>query len=385
MEQNHVNQYLQAALHVIFFFAGIISAFFILPRATGFLFPLIIGWCIAWIANPIVKFLEKRLRIRRKQGTAIVIITVILLLFLLFYFLSVFLVKESIQAAGEIYRIWADINANIQSGHPVSVAGQQLPEHLSGIIKTCISDTDGLISNITLKIQNKGISLLGAAASELPDIFVNIILCILFIYFCTSDFSYLPELIRRHIPSLVKERWKLVKHGLWDAFGGYIKAQIRIEAWIFLILLAGFYLLGIKTFFLAAVLISLLDFLPVLGTGTALIPWILIELLDGSYIRAAGLAVLWLLSLLVRQIIQPKIIGDTVGLAPIPTVLLLFFGYRIAGITGMIFAVPVGIIIRFFYKAGMFDDLIIDINVLVKGISVLFGKNEKSGDPDNMP
>ena len=136
-----------------------------------------------------------------------------------------------------------------------------------------------------------------------------------------------------------------------------------------LLLIAGFLILRIPYAVIWALLIAFLDFLPVFGTGTVLIPWALIEVVNGRFYMAAGLAACWLITQAVRQMIQPKVVGDSMGLNPLLTLFFLYLGFRFSGIGGMILAVPVGMIGIEFYKYGAFDSMIGAFSELVEMIN----------------
>ena len=119
---------------------------------------------------------------------------------------------------------------------------------------------------------------------------------------------------------------------------------------------------------LLALAIAFLDFLPFFGTGTALIPWAVYEFLTGDYKRVLALVVLYGVTQLVRQLIQPKLVGDSIGLTPLFTLVLLYTGYRVEGIFGMIVAVPIGLIVVNLYKAGAFDYILDDVKILADGV-----------------
>ena len=102
-----------------------------------------------------------------------------------------------------------------------------------------------------------------------------------------------------------------------------------------------------------------------------MIPWALIKLLSGEYAFAIGMILLYVLTQVVRQIIQPKIVGDSMGLPPLWTLFFLYLGFKISGISGMILAVPIGIVILNLYKYGAFDSLIENVKLLVKEIQEL--------------
>jgi len=131
------------------------------------------------------------------------------------------------------------------------------------------------------------------------------------------------------------------------------------------VLAAGFLVLGGKYALLLAVIIALLDFLPILGTGTILIPWALVRLVAGEYPFGVGLVVIYVLTLVLRQVIQPKIVGDTMGLDPLMTLLFLYLGFKISGIAGMILAVPIGMLFLNLYEFGAFDSIINSVKTLI--------------------
>ena len=81
-----------------------------------------------------------------------------------------------------------------------------------------------------------------------------------------------------------------------------------------------------------------------------------------------GLLILYGVTQLVRQLIQPKLVGDSMGLRPLPTLSLLFIGYKVGSVLGMIFAVPIGMIIINLYKAGAFDYILDDVKILAEGV-----------------
>ena len=161
---------------------------------------------------------------------------------------------------------------------------------------------------------------------------------------------------------------KLVWNRLTYAVGGYFRAQFKIMGIVFLILAVGLGFLRVHYFVLSAFLIAFLDFLPFFGTGTAMIPWAIYAVFMGDYKRAVVLVVVYAITQIVRQLIQPKLVGDSVGLNPLVTLLLIYIGYRIGGVIWMILAVPVGMVIINMCQAGAFDYIFDDIKTLIVGI-----------------
>ena len=153
--------------------------------------------------------------------------------------------------------------------------------------------------------------------------------------------------------------------------GGFFLAQFKIMFVIAIVLVIGMLILGVPYGIFLGIGIAILDFLPMFGTGTALIPWAVVKLFTGEYGYAVGLIVLYVLTQGIRQVIQPKIVGDSMGLPPLATLFFLYLGFKFRGIAGMIIAVPIGILFIRFYEYGAFDGLIRNVKLLAEEIRKL--------------
>ena len=343
---------------------------FILPKIIIFFMPFLIGWIISMIASPVVRFFEERLKIRRKGASVIVIVAVLAVVILLVYVICAQLVREGISFVNELPALWDGIMTELS----------QVGVNLEGIYSKLPLDTQRTLDNIGSEagtyfgglIENIGtptFEAVGSVAKQLPDIFLGVVMCILSAYFFVADKSYVSGIMKKYVPGAVLYRLDLIRRSFRNAVGGYFKAQFKIECWIYVMLVIGLLILKVRYVPLVALGIAFLDFLPVFGTGTVMIPWAVIEILGNDYQMAMGLLIIWVAGQLVRQIIQPKIVGDSIGMEPIPTLFLLFIGYKVAGVMGMILAVPIGIIIVNLYEEGVFDTTKQSIQILVAGFN----------------
>ena len=123
-----------------------------------------------------------------------------------------------------------------------------------------------------------------------------------------------------------------------------------------MLLVIGLFILKVDFVLLVAFLIAFLDMLPFFGTGTVLWPWAAIKILSGDYQIAIGLMILYAVTQIVRQVIQPKIVGDTIGMNPLATLIFMYIGYKVSSIAGMIIAVPLGMILINLYQASAFEE-----------------------------
>lgn len=365
MQSKHVKTIVNLLTYVI----GILLICFLLPRAVRFFLPVVIGWVISVIANPMVKFFEKRLKIVRKHGTWIVIVGVLALIVTGGYFLSAWLLREGmgfLEYLPKLYDTMVVGLEDIGNSLKLSLQKTKLPLELQEEISDFLGNMDTYAGELIEKIGIPTLSYAGDFVSSLPNLLIQTIFMFLSAYFLVADRERIDAGIRRLLPQSVFEHWAWIKQMFSRAVGGYFKAQVKIMGVITMVLFAGFLFLKVEYAALWAILIAFLDFLPFLGTGTAIWPWAAFQLLRGNYSMAVGLMILYLICLLLHQLLQPKFVGDTVGIDPLTTLLFMFIGYRIGGVVGLIIALPIGTILVNLYKAGAFDKIISDVRAMVK-------------------
>lgn len=348
----------------------LLLAVFLLPKVLMFFMPFVIGWIIAMIANPLVRFFEDKLKIRRKAGTAFVIIAVIALVVLAGYLIGSKVVQEAEGLVNGLPEMWESAEEDFRTiGKNMDVLYSRFPEDLRNAIADIGVQMEGFVGELVGKMGTPTIAAVGNFAKNLPTILIGVIMCLLSAYFFVAEREYLSVHVKGHMPAAIVYRWDLVARSLKRAVGGYFKAQFKIEVWMYVLLVVGFSILKVNYALLIALGIAVLDFLPVFGTGTVLLPWAVIKVLSSDYKMAVGLLIIWCGGQLARQLIQPKIVGDSIGVAPIPTLFLLFIGYKVAGVFGMIIAVPIGIIVVNMYQEGIFDTTFNSLRILYAGIN----------------
>lgn len=245
----------------------------------------------------------------------------------------------------------------------------RMPVDMQNTLDNIGQEMGNYFSGIMTSIELPSFAAVGSVAKQIPDVFLSIVICLLSAYFFVADKAYMANVAERFVPRAVRYRFDLIRRSFSKAIGGYFKAQFKIECWVYILLVIGLMILDVNYAFLVALGIAFLDFLPVFGTGTVMLPWAVIEFLSKDYRMMFGLLVIWLVGQLVRQVIQPKIVGDSIGVDAIPTLFLLYIGYRLAGMLGMILAVPIGIILMNLYEEGVFDTTRQSLQILVAGFN----------------
>ena len=364
--------YIKVVLNILTALVMVLFCLFLLPRILMFFMPFIIGWIISLIASPMVLFLESKFRIRRKAVSVFVIVVVVAVVVLILYGVGAKLVQEAVGFLEEIPKLWQEAESAFGRVQTI-LEGiyKRLPSQMQERLMMLSNQMGIYFSDVILEsdIGSNTYEAVGNLAKQLPDIFIALIMILLSAYFFVADKGYLTMCIRKYLPDSFYLRLDLVRRSLRHAVGGYFKAQFKIEIWIYVILFIGLTILRVEYAFLIAFLIACLDFLPVFGTGAVMLPWAAIDVLEGSYKSAVGLLIIWCVSQLIRQLIQPKIVGDSIGIHAIPALFLLYIGYRTAGLAGMLFAIPIGIIVINLYEEGLFDTTLESLKILLAGFN----------------
>lgn len=347
-----------------------LAVIFLLPKALVFFAPFVAGWIIALIASPLVRFFEEKVRLKRKIGSAFVIVVVIALVVLLIYLVLSWLIEQIVGLVSALPDMWLSMESDFNSiGRNLNVLFARLPKDVQISINDMIDRVGTWMGEFFGRLGSPTIAAAGNLAKQLPAIFIGLIMALLSAYFFVAERGQLTEWFHRHMPASLRLRYRTIRRSLTKSVGGYLKAQLKIEVWMYLLLLIGLGLLRVNYFALIALVIALLDFLPFLGTGTVMVPWAIIRVLTGDYKMALWLLIIWGGGQLARQLIQPKIVGDSMGVPPLPTLFLLYIGYKLGGVVGMILAVPLGILIYTMYKEGAFDTTKNSILILLAGIN----------------
>lgn len=363
------NIYKKIAIDLVLTIVIVLMLIFVAPKLIAFFLPFVIGYVIALIANPLVKFLEKRLKIVRKHGSAIVIIVVLALIIGALYLIISVLVRESISFITDLPNLYENLNLQIK----------EVQNNLQGVYKAFplgiqrfidnLGDNIGSYVNVFVqKMELPTISDAGLLVKNAAEFLFMMIITIMSAYFFIAERERMSLQLKKILPESWGDKVKMISDNFKLAFGGYLKAQFKIMLIITIILFVGFEVINVGYAILLAIGIAFLDFLPFFGTGAVLWPWAVVELVSGNYFRMVVLLIIYLICQIVRQILQPKLVGDSIGISPLETLIFMYVGYKMKGLLGIIIGIPIGMILVNFYKSGAFDGIIEDIRYITNDI-----------------
>lgn len=304
--------------------------------------PFLLGWLAALLAEPLTKVLDRKLP--RAIASGISLTAIYLSLCLILWFLGK-------AALVELNRLTEQLPLLAQQVQALVIRGQQwlygladkAPEHLRGQMHQGLND---LFSNGTELAKESAGKLLGAVSRtvmRLPDTLIFLVTTISSGFLISARLPRLRPWVREKLPKSWQKKVLSLLSNLKGNLQGWIQAQIRLMGVTFLILSVGFFVLRLEHPILIGAVVSLVDALPMLGTGTVLIPWAVVALLQGDGAYALGLGALYGISSLSRSFLEPKILGKQLGLSPLVTLAAVYAGFRLGGVLGMILA-PIGVI-----------------------------------------
>lgn len=347
--------YVKIFCNLSIFVVTLLLIVFALPRLLVFFMPFVVAWIIACIATPIVKLVEKHLKLKRKASMVFVVVAIIGGVVAVLYGVGSQIIKVIASFVADLPQLWENVRAEAQGIFQILFELlEKLPGDGTAALEEVISNSGDYVAEAISNLSMPTISAVGSLASMLPDIIIYTIMCLLATFFFVVERENIHQKFRTYVPKSILNVWDLIKRCFVESIGGYFKAQFKIEIWIYLLILLGLFILEVNYAPIIALGIAILDLLPVFGTGAVLWPWAVINLVNGHYLASAGMMAIWGISQLVRQFIQPKFVGDTLGVHPIPTLFLLFAGYKVSGVFGMIIAVPLGILVSTLYREGVF-------------------------------
>ena len=334
---------------LVFLLLGGLALFYAWKHLFIVVIPLILAWILAHFLQKPVDFLKQKLKIPKKLSSIVFILLVISLisgaLFLLF--------DKLVEEMEGLYSFIKNNSDSIASSFnstldniKKSFAKFPFAKYMNSqgfSTKLRETATNALLSIVSNGIE-KAPKFLSNFVSILPDMLVFFVIFLFSAYYLTSDFVKINSFVVSQCNEKVTHILRETKAIFFNVLSKFIKAYFILFLITFALLFIGFVLMGLEFAFVLALTVAIIDLLPILGSGTVLIPWSIICLVIGNYAMAIKTIVLYLVITFSRQALQPRIIGDFVGLHPLASLISMFLGYAVMGVAGM-FIFPLALII----------------------------------------
>lgn len=321
-----------------------ISALIILSLALAvFFWPFLIAVAVAIILEKLVEYIVKKTKISRKIiGTILVLLLYALVGFALYVLVSR-LVKEAVDIAIDLPTIFDYVKARYEVIYDKYVSAiNNIPDSVSSKIYEIGIEFLGSISKYITKLFNYTVNFI----MFIPNIFIYAVITILATLFLVTDRRKLSMYVHDMFPKkFVRKISNILKETI-VSLSQYLKAQLVMVCITFVELLISFFILGNEYPFTLAFVIALIDALPILGVGGVLIPWAIYSAITGNLSLGIGLVITYIVILVVRQLIEPRVVSNNLGVHPFLTLISMYIAFKIFGLFGLIIGPVVMVIFK---------------------------------------
>lgn len=348
------NDYRRAANITVIIAGAIAFLWLFFKYALGAVIPFILGALIAALISPVADLISKKTKIPRKAVAA----TLTLLFFAAIATLIYVAISRLVSELGNLLlRLTSDPEAI--SGR-ISEIGRILGQKFGFLRKLFESDElkqlgldldrilpealSSIVSRLSASLPNAAVGFF----TKIPEMLLCVaVILISAFYFCCDRgaisgafISLLPDHWQKRIPDYKKK--------VTSTLTGYLKAYLLIMLITFCEVFLGLSLLGVNYAFIVSIVVAIVDILPILGTGTVLVPWSIFAFVTSNTRLGIGLLILYGVVLVIRQFLEPKIVGTTLGIHPLATLASIYIGIKFLGFGGIFIGPVAAMLIKSF-------------------------------------
>ena len=344
-------------------FLGTILLLYLLVKFATYFMPFLIAGIIAVLIEPVIKFCMNKLKLSRRVSSVIIVALTIILLILAIVFGSLGIIKEIGNLSSNIGPAITTTTRFIDSlSGKVSEIYPDIPENILIAVESSLVDFVGKLGNLVAEAATKLVSLL----LSVPTMIINTVITILALIFFTKDRIYVIDMMEHHMPKSWIKKCMEVGTEIFSTIGGYIRVYAKILFITFVELYVAFIIINAIGFkidypLILAMVISIVDILPILGVGTVLIPWALWMLVIGNWGLALALIITYGVIFCIRQFLEPKLVSKQFGIHPLITLFAMYAGYKSSGVFGLILGPVLLMVLRCVFakqiEKGLFKDM----------------------------
>lgn len=361
-DENKIQRKKDFLINIAFWGMWILIAFLFLKAAGSVLLPFVIAFIAAWFLAKPVDWVTEKTHVRRGIASAVMVLLfyalaaalvyvagsrLVRLLYDTFYEWSGFISDTVIPALHRFFA-WLEELLSVFSPSAPKNPGQSAaaadPVAASAVMQEALvpAETMERAGEVVSELSGSVINGVSGMAAGIPAILMNSLIAVVATVFMEIEIHSIFGFLKKQVPEKYQKMAMEGKDYMVGTIGRCVWSYCLIMGITFAELCAGLYLLGVPGAPVIAFLVAVLDILPVLGTGTVLLPWALIAFATGDISMGVGVLALYLLITIVRNIVEPKLVGRQMGLSPVVMLPCMLVGLKFFGIIGL-FLVPMGV------------------------------------------
>lgn len=310
----------------------------LLKYAMPLFMPFVIAYFIGFLLKPLINLITRKAHLPRK-------LVAVVCLILLYCVIGTLIGLGGVKVVGWVIDWVADLPVLYRE--TVEPALASLSNSLEGFfirpegdmknfLETVGQSLSNAISSILSSLSGWAVGFVTNAASGVPWAVVSTFLCIISSFYFVVDYRKITDFFVMQLPEGGKHKLMAIRDFIFNVLFRFVRAYGILMSITFVEVSIGLLILQVPNAFLIALLIAIVDILPVLGTGTVMLPWAVISLINENYFLGIGLIVLYAVITIIRQVIEPRVVGSQIGLYPLLTLLCMFIGARLFGFVGML-------------------------------------------------
>ncbi|MGP4062561.1 sporulation integral membrane protein YtvI [Halobacillus sp. H74] len=360
------NHFISSTFRFLFILLTIIGLIISLFWSWTYLYPFIIAFLLSSILQPFIQLLVKHFHFPK----VLAILSVLCLFVGLIGALAVLLVAELIKGIQYLStgvpehfeRFTAHITLQTKSIiRPLLNKIEAISQRLSVQQQQSVDEYLNLMQD---KVTQTGVQFLNSAfeglvsiLTTLPSSMTAIFITLLATFFICKDWEWMKHRIMQRGPEPFLLKIHMLRVEMKNTIHGLIKAQCTLVAISTLIIGVGLFVIGASHAMTITFLVAIVDFIPYVGTGAIFLPWIIYQFFSGEFSMTISLTVLYMIVILTRQVLEPKLLANHFGVPPVLLLISLFVGFKIFGAYGMIISPIVLMVIQTLNKTGLTNDV----------------------------
>ena len=334
--------------YFVLYIATTLLVVFLIFKLGIFLFPFVLAFIFSMITQPIAKFINRKTHLSAKVSTIISIVAFFLVLFGLISIVSIKFIEEIYNlsknlrgSSAQFNELW---NKSLDQGF---VYIDYLPKEFITQIQSYTGEFINFAARSATTFVNQTIRFI----TSIPTLIIYTSITILSTLLMSLDKNDIVKFLEHQFPISWLNKIYNIKRDILSVFGSYLRAQLILVTICFFELLIALNLflslgLNVKYPLIFSIVISLIDALPILGAGAILIPWSIFSFITGDIKLGFALLILYVIVLAVRQLLEPKLISQKIGVHPLVTLVSMYSGFKLLGIIGFLIGPIVMIILK---------------------------------------
>lgn len=334
--------YKRIAIILFYIAVSVAASYLFFKYLFGILMPFIIAYLLAAALQPAVRFLCKHAKVPKKLSVLVLVLVATSLLGFLCYltinriYTELNVLTQNINAFYDHVKHDEQYAKNLIDQINDAIPFIDMKDRLNAIWENLDNTLENGLLSLADNLKDSVLPILGGVIAFVPNALLTIVIVILSTYYFAVDFNKINKFVLAQLSERSAKNVNIFKKEFVETIVKFIRAYGLITMITFLELFVAFTILDIKYAFLIALFISIIDILPVLGTGTVIVPWSIFLLLIGDYYTGVALIIVYIVITIIRQIIEPKIVGKYIGLYPLLTLVAMYIGLKVMGLIGLL-------------------------------------------------